>query len=69
MSITYRSDVSFLSLRPFDDLFVLLDDLGLEAIRDAFRIIDEVLADLNLVHGPDQASLDYTVLQMPINLI
>lgn len=27
-----------------------------EAIREAFRIIDEVLADLNLVQGPDQGS-------------
>lgn len=25
-----------------------------QAIRDAFRIIDEVLADLNIVRGPDQ---------------
>lgn len=28
----------------------------LQTIREAFRIMDEVLADLNLVHGPDQAS-------------
>ncbi|CBN74287.1 conserved unknown protein [Ectocarpus siliculosus] len=27
-----------------------------EAIREAFRIIDEVLADLNFVHGPDHGT-------------
>lgn len=28
-----------------------------QTIREAFQIIDEVLADLNFVHGPDQASI------------
>lgn len=27
-----------------------------QAIRDAFRIVDEVLADLSLVQGPDQVT-------------
>jgi len=52
---------------PFADPIVrlMLDGFELQAIRDAFRIIDEVLADLNLVHGPDQASMDYTTLPIP----
>jgi len=28
-----------------------------QAIREAFRIIDEVLADLGFMHGPDHVSL------------
>lgn len=28
-----------------------------QTIREAFQIIDEVLADLNFVHGPDQVSI------------